>query len=289
MKDDQESTAGLKYACPMHPEVVSDRAGKCSKCRMNLQLQVPQDGTMKDDQNLPGAAQYACPMHPEVVSDKAGICSKCNMNLELKSKPQDKTMPDHSRQQADMPDHSRQQADMPDHSRHQQAGMMDKQDWTIRINSYEPLDSVVGVLSMETGDSRSLQMKIHEEEKGILFKEQGRMFEISNAEGKGGMLCKKHVDKKVKCYGTFSNLKGRWAIHVLACDPIEGEEGTDRKGQGKQDEGRQDSGKQQKMDQNEKSMEKQALFQCPMHPEITATKPGRCTKCGMDLLKKEKP
>lgn len=28
--------AATTYTCPMHPEVTSDKAGKCSKCGMNL-------------------------------------------------------------------------------------------------------------------------------------------------------------------------------------------------------------------------------------------------------------
>jgi hypothetical protein len=28
--------AGQKYTCPMHPEVVQDKPGKCPKCGMNL-------------------------------------------------------------------------------------------------------------------------------------------------------------------------------------------------------------------------------------------------------------
>jgi len=29
-----------------------------------------------------------------------------------------------------------------------------------------------------------------------------------------------------------------------------------------------------------------AVYACPMHPEVTGTKPGKCPKCGMDLVKK---
>lgn len=28
------------------------------------------------------------------------------------------------------------------------------------------------------------------------------------------------------------------------------------------------------------------VYTCPMHPEITSSKPGKCPKCGMDLVKK---
>jgi Cu(I)/Ag(I) efflux system membrane fusion protein len=29
------------------------------------------------------------------------------------------------------------------------------------------------------------------------------------------------------------------------------------------------------------------LYTCKMHPEVTSDKPGKCPKCGMDLVKKE--
>ena len=29
-------------------------------------------------------------------------------------------------------------------------------------------------------------------------------------------------------------------------------------------------------------------YQCPMHPEVTSDKPGKCPKCGMALVKKAK-
>lgn len=32
----------------------------------------------------------------------------------------------------------------------------------------------------------------------------------------------------------------------------------------------------------------EAMYQCPMHPEVTSDKPGTCSKCGMNLEKKAK-
>jgi manganese oxidase len=61
------------YACPMHPEVKSDKEGKCPKCGMALVKQQPPE-------------IYACPMHPEVVLNKPGKCSKCGMAL-VKKQP----------------------------------------------------------------------------------------------------------------------------------------------------------------------------------------------------------
>lgn len=31
----------------------------------------------------------------------------------------------------------------------------------------------------------------------------------------------------------------------------------------------------------------EVIYTCPMHPEVTASEPGDCPKCGMDLVKTE--
>src|SRR5260221_14108701 len=70
----QDST---KYTCPMHPEVISDKPGKCPKCGMDL--------VKVKTKTIAKKMLYTCPMHPEVVSDKPGTCPKCGMTLVKKS------------------------------------------------------------------------------------------------------------------------------------------------------------------------------------------------------------
>lgn len=62
-----------KFACPMHPDVVSDAAGDCRICGMPLE-KIP-------DAPAPGAPVWTCPMHPEVREAAPGRCPICKMKL----------------------------------------------------------------------------------------------------------------------------------------------------------------------------------------------------------------
>jgi len=75
---DQVKKEKIVYTCPMHPEVTSDKPGKCPKCGMNLVKKEARTEMKSKEKTI----TYACPMHPEVKSDKPGKCSKCGMDLE---------------------------------------------------------------------------------------------------------------------------------------------------------------------------------------------------------------
>jgi hypothetical protein len=75
-KSKMDPTFKTVYTCPMHPDITSDKPGKCPKCGMNLVAK-----KVKADTTI-----YTCPMHPDVVSDKPGKCPKCGMDLVKKQK-----------------------------------------------------------------------------------------------------------------------------------------------------------------------------------------------------------
>jgi hypothetical protein len=103
-----------QYACPMHPEVISEKAGKCPECGMKLvkgEFYEVYRCQMKECPHVKAEAgkccgkdlqktlmskneyyqfanlqdEYFCPMHPEEVSSQPGKCSKCGMKLEMRT------------------------------------------------------------------------------------------------------------------------------------------------------------------------------------------------------------
>ena len=80
----------VTYTCPMHPEVQSDKPGKCPKCGMTLirkTVTVNQPNRQTNTQPTQTKVVYTCVMHPEVQQDKPGNCPKCGMTLIKKTVP----------------------------------------------------------------------------------------------------------------------------------------------------------------------------------------------------------
>jgi len=83
-KSKGSATMEVVYTCPMHPEVTSNKPGKCPKCGMDLIR------SKKEQMKMDVMKIYTCPMHPDVTSDKPGKCPKCGMDL-VEKKTDDKS------------------------------------------------------------------------------------------------------------------------------------------------------------------------------------------------------
>ena len=67
-----QSKDSIVYTCPMHPEIVSAKPGKCPKCGMDLVQKKIKPEVKK---------LYTCGMHPDYISEKPGRCPTCGMTL----------------------------------------------------------------------------------------------------------------------------------------------------------------------------------------------------------------
>lgn len=70
------------YTCSQHPEVVSDKDGKCPQCGMALKL------SAKEQMKTKVVKNYVCPVHLDIVSHDPGKCPQCGKKLNLSSKEQ---------------------------------------------------------------------------------------------------------------------------------------------------------------------------------------------------------
>ena len=66
--------AGVRYICPMDPEVSETKPGACPVCGMALEPELPMAPQSR--------TEYTCPMHPEIVRTEPGACPICGMALE---------------------------------------------------------------------------------------------------------------------------------------------------------------------------------------------------------------
>jgi transcription initiation factor IIE alpha subunit len=74
-KEQMKAAVTKSYRCPVHADVFSHDPGKCPQCGRKLQL------SAKEQMKAEVAKVYTCPMHPEVALNKDGVCPKCGKAL----------------------------------------------------------------------------------------------------------------------------------------------------------------------------------------------------------------
>jgi hypothetical protein len=81
-KDEIYLSAQLEdeYFCPMHVQVISDKAGKCPECGMNLEIRTVHQVQPESSPSI----GYICPQHSDLICAQPGNCSKCGMLLKEK-------------------------------------------------------------------------------------------------------------------------------------------------------------------------------------------------------------
>lgn len=104
-KDTTQHLIFYSYACPMHPNFVSEKSGKCPECGMDLTQLSPKERLKRKVTKT-----YTCPVHVDVISTKSGRCPICDKKLNLSPKEKMKAevvklyaCPMHSDQASDKP------------------------------------------------------------------------------------------------------------------------------------------------------------------------------------------